>query len=164
MKKSYKKKAYYLFNGILLCGYKDKYGFHQNVNEFAPATIRYRKKDIGKTIFYTIFDAIAKLGTVELNGGIIGLAVDNGRARTRVALIDGQYCRYYESKHIIPEDVSSEMLIEESLKLCGITKTSKTEIKKYGSIKINSILRTPIIIYRGYQTVSLIMLSEKQGV
>lgn len=70
MKKQYKRDAYYLDDGILLHGYKDKYGFHPEHGlscGFGRQILT--KRAVGRVLFYSLPDAIAKLGKVELARG-----------------------------------------------------------------------------------------------
>ena len=53
MKTKHRRQAYYLDDGFLIRGYTDKYGFHPyRRSDCGFSTQKFRKKDIGKTIFY----------------------------------------------------------------------------------------------------------------
>lgn len=52
MKSKYKREAWLLDDGVLIAGYTDKRGFHPNDTSCGFTTQKYRKRDIGKTVFY----------------------------------------------------------------------------------------------------------------
>ncbi len=52
MKNRYKRKACLLDDGVFVEGYTDKRGFHPNDTSCGFTAQKFRKKDIGKTIFY----------------------------------------------------------------------------------------------------------------
>ena len=85
MRKLYKRTAYYLDDGILLKGYKDKYGFHPCYGlECGFGLQKLCKKDIGSNVFYSLKDVIAKLGNVEVAGLKLSLTIDGGDYHTKI--------------------------------------------------------------------------------
>lgn len=104
MKKRYKRDAYYLDDGILIHGYKDKRGFHPDPNiECGFGLQIIRKKDINKTIFYKFSNAIKTIGELEVCGGRVIVAIDAGMAITKIGYNIGDFSGWYNSENILPK-------------------------------------------------------------
>lgn len=129
MKNRYKRNAYYLDGTVLLCGHKDKMGFHPGAGLACSFSLqKVNKKTIGKTIFYKISDVLSLHKDIELAGGSIVMSIDDGMALTKIMYKIGDLDGTYTTKNLVKNgDVTS--VIEECMKSIGITRMYKTTIK-----------------------------------
>lgn len=144
MRKNYKKAAYLLDEDILFFGYKDKYGFHPERNLQCGFNIqKVSKRNIGKTLFYGIKDAIDKLGEVKVCGGTFYIAIDAGLAQTKMALGDkcGSVFWYTTSTLYDNTNESLEKLFNEFYASINIISLTDVDVK-------SKIIDTPYINYK----------------
>ena len=134
MKSSYKKEAWYLSNNKLIHGYKDKYGFHPDKNIKSECDTQHiTKKDYDKTIFYKLTTpSIKGLNNLELIGGKLIFAIDDGRALTKVMCNVGKSDYQYSTNRII---LSEKRDIEEIRRLI-LKVLESLGIKSYKNTKI----------------------------
>lgn len=121
MKKRYKKEAYYLDDGILLHGYVDKRGFHTEHGlgcGFSLAKIN--KHAIRKTVFYSLRDALNKLGEIQIVGGKFIAGIDDGLYVTKVRLCGPCNMSQDFATYTLVEDGKIEPVIVECLNSIGI--------------------------------------------
>lgn len=134
MKSSYKKEAWYLNNNKLIHGYKDKYGFHPDKSiQYKFDTQHITKKDHNKVIFYKLTTpSIKGLNNLQLIGGNLFFAIDNGMALTKVICNVGKYDYHYSTNKVIlsenPNTEEIEQLILKVLESLGIASYSNTKI------------------------------------
>lgn len=129
MRKTYKRDAYYLDNGILLYGYKDKYGFHPEHSLLCGFSRQVlSKRDVGRVLFYSLSDAISKIGEVELIGGKITLAIDNGFAATKIVYGTGDFKGQYKTETRVVEHNVKPVILE-CLNAAGIKAVRNVKVK-----------------------------------
>ena len=119
MKKRYRREAYYLDDGVLLHGYRDKRGFHPDpIIQCGFGAQVLNKRSIGKELFFSLEGALKKLGQVELAGGKFIAAIDFGLARTKVLVSAerGKLEKCYECDTVQQNEDVSEMRVRKILK------------------------------------------------
>ena len=119
MKKRYRREAYYLDDGVLLHGYRDKRGFHPDpIIQCGFGTQGLNKRSIGKELFFSLDGALKKLGQVELAGGKFIAAIDLGLAKTRVLVgaERGKFKKFYECDTVQRDGDVSELTVRNILK------------------------------------------------
>ena len=138
MKKQYKRDAYYLDDGILLHGYKDKYGFHPEYGipcGFSRQILN--KRDVGRVLFYSLPDAISKLGEVELAGGKFTFGIDNGMAVTKFAYVTGTFNGQYKTETLIVNNDVKPVVLE-CLSALGVKALRHVKIEYFLSSELPS--------------------------
>ena len=130
MKKRYEREAYYLDDDILLHGYKDKRGFHPDCNIECGFDLQIlNKKDIGKTVLYSIGDAISKYGKLELAGGKIVFSIDDGMAITKIRYAINKITESYKTNTLVTNTDDATVVIMECLSHIGIKALHGVTIK-----------------------------------
>jgi len=147
MKNRYKKKAYYFDEDVLLCGYKDKRGFHPEYGlpcGFGLQIIR--KRDIGKKLFYSLEQAVDKLKEVELAGDKFIFAIDDGMAETKISFSQdkSQEPRFYKSKEVFKENEIT-VWVKKCLKEIGLKEVHHTTVE-YKILSNADIIHKTVII------------------
>lgn len=135
MKNRYRRVAYYLDENILLRGIKDKRGFHP-----APALScgfslqKLRKRDVGKTLFYTLSDALKSVPGLEIAGLTLNFGIDAGTALTRIFCFekedDSEHGKkqFYHTNTLISSEDAALPVVFEYLQSLGIKAIHDTRI------------------------------------
>ncbi len=128
MKTIYKKEAWLLYDGILIHGYMDKWGFHPQKDIVCGFDLqKINKKDIGKILFYRLGDAHNKFDLLRLAGGQIRFAIDDGLVKTRVLCSCGNILCGYTANTIVTED-NIKTIIDECLTINRIVPSEQTKL------------------------------------
>jgi len=145
MKKRYKRDAYYLDDGVLIHGYKDKRGFHPWKNLACGFdTQKIRKKDIGVRLFYSLKSAIEKLKNIKIDGGCIHVGVDNGLYETKMVTMP------FGKNKVLSNGKTIEALVDEMFKEAGVESLRETKIITHifaenGQIKESTEIREYVL-------------------
>ena len=126
-KTKHRKYGFLLDSGILLHGYKDKYGFHPDKDiqcGFSYEIVR--RRNINKTVFYSLIKAKSALGNIEVAGNnVVALfAIDAGMAVTKIKYKIDDISGFYKTKTLITDKGNEEninLVIKECLDYLGIS-------------------------------------------
>lgn len=149
MKKRYKKEAFYLDDGILLHGYKDKRGFHPDSGISCGFDLQVlNKKSIGKTLYFKLSDVISKFGSITLIGGKFIFAIDDGMTLTKIMYSNGDLEGSFKTETIVT-DKNVESVIKECLNSLGV--------KEFKQIDVNYCLSSEFVDKKQIVTHKLIL-------
>lgn len=137
MRTKHCKSCYLLDDGVLLFGYKDKYGFHPQTKRAGFSLQKVRKREKNKILFKSVKDAFDIVGTIPVIGGIEVLGVDIGMYRVKYAGLN--VCGEF-----LTENLSYDECIDKSmramLKQRGYSDISELKVKLITSLPDGSFI------------------------
>lgn len=134
MKKTYKRDTILNDDGILVYGYKDKYGFHpckEAAKRCGFDLQKINRRQLGKEYFYSLDDALKVVTNPKLLiGGHFFVAIDDGFARTKICigsrLLNDPH--YYMTDKLWRAGASIEIL-KEAFKSIGISSFAEITVE-----------------------------------
>ncbi len=131
------KKIWYYDGGMLVFGYKNKYGFHpQRGLQCGYDVQKLRRKDYNKIYFTSMINALNLLTKKNMPiscimGGTLVIGIDTGMYTTKYVISDSKKKYFGKIMTTAINDKSTDNVVADILKNAGINKISGTTIKTF---------------------------------